>query len=81
MIRFFVRLAIAALVDWLTWQISTPEMRFERITRKHMRKLLRAIEAASPAVEEFCLVMRRIAGEFAAWAEVNRTLGLKEEEE
>lgn len=79
MIRFFVRLAIAALADWFMWQISTPEMRFERKTRKHRRALLAAIDAAAPVVEEFYRVMQRAAHELVVWAEGVNLLECEEE--
>jgi hypothetical protein len=53
MAKFFFRLALAALVDWFTWQISTPEMRMERVHRNMRYQTSRLLENAMPIISEF----------------------------
>lgn len=72
MIRFFVRLAIAALADWLTWQISTPKMRLYRVTRKHRRQIRLMVEAATPVVRELHVLLHGVSEAFLRFAEERR---------
>lgn len=69
MIRFFVRLAMAALADWFTWQISTPEMRFWRVTRKYRRQITNVIKASTPVAQELHGLLYGVSEAFGEFTE------------
>lgn len=69
MTRFFWRLAVAALADWICWKMSTPRMRLRRLAERDMRRITGVITISLPMVEGFGLHIERMAVGFKRLSE------------